>query len=80
MELALAQVVGLRPVYQIGQLQLKTGDPVAQINQAEAAVLGQLFPNGLEAQSLIIKLQAAFQIQDVEIDMDDCKHGFRLPF
>lgn len=39
-KLPLTQIIGLRAVLQPGQLQLKAGDPVPQIDQPEGAVLG----------------------------------------
>ena len=73
-ELALSQVIGLFPVSQPGELQGKVALPVPQENQLVAAVGGIFLPYRLKAQGLIVKLDAALQIYDIEIEVVESEH------
>ena len=64
-KLPLTQIIGLRAVLQPGQLQLKAGDPVPQIDQPEGAVLGVDLSGGGQAQGVPVEVQAAVQVQYV---------------
>ena len=74
-ELALPQVIGLLPVPQPGELQLKVRAPVPQVHQPEGAVGGGFLPHRLQAQGLPVKSQALVQIEDVEIEVVELDHG-----
>ena len=77
MELSLPQVVGFGPIPELRQLQsegrprlvLEEDDPVGPVRRP-------LFPEGREAQGLLVKGQAPLHIKDVEVEMVEGQHGF----
>ena len=69
MEFLLAEVIGLRPAGEIGQLQLKIAHAVTQVVENKAAVGGLLLSHDLEPQGLVIKFQRTLQVEDVKIEM-----------
>ena len=72
LNLALAKVVRLGPVLEPCELQIEIAYAVTQKYQLESVVL--LGTDGLETQRLVIELKAAFQIQNVEIEVYKFEH------
>ena len=76
MEFILAQIIGFLAVTQPGKLQQMRSFAVRQIYQNKAAVLVHLTVILLQAQSLLVKLQAFFQIQYIKVVM--CESKFHI--
>ena len=73
----LAQIVGLGPVPQPGQLQLKARFTVAQVHQFKGTVVGVLFPNGMKVKGVGVEPEAPLQVQNVEIEVVKA-HGHKI--
>ena len=76
MEFIFAQIISFLAVTQPGKLQQMRSFAVRQIYQNKAAVLGHLTVILLQAQSLLVKLQAFFQIQHIKVVM--CESKFHI--
>ena len=70
----LAEVVGLRAVAQPGQLEPEGTAPVAEKDDLVAPVGGVLLAHGLETEGLVVEPQAAFEIEDVEVEVVEGEH------
>ena len=74
--LTLAQIVGLGAVTQPGQFQVEgAAGAVTQEHQFEGAVGGVLLPHRRKVQGLLVKSQALFQIQNVEVEVVKSQHN-----
>ena len=74
-ELPLPQVVGVLPVPKLRQLQSEGGPRlVLEKDDPVGPVRRPLFPEGREAQGLLIEGQAPLHIEDVEVEMVEGQH------
>ena len=67
--LEIAEVIGLGTIGQIGEFQTEIRDAVTEENELESAFRTFLGLYGLQAECLVVELEAAFQIQNVEVKM-----------
>ena len=75
----LAEIIGLGAVAQPGELQLEIGLAVAEVDELERPVGREFLPHRLQTERLLVKCKAFFQIEDVEIEVIEGKHGTDLP-
>ena len=68
-EFLLAEVIGCITIAQPCQLKGEIRHAVAEVNELKAAVGSVFLAHGLEAERLVVKLQAAFKIEHIEIKM-----------
>lgn len=79
MEFVFSQIVGFFPVSQPGQLQGMRRFSVAHVGQNKGAVRCLVGLHSLKSQCFLIKGNALFQVQHIEIIMIKCKfHNFLL--
>ena len=73
MTLILAQLIGLRMIFEPGQLNLKAAGIILQITKREASILRLQLSGDLQSQCLLIKGDAFIQISYIDITVYNAK-------
>ena len=74
-ELLVAEVVGFGAVAEPGEFELEIALMVGEVDNLEGAVFGVDVATLLETEGLFIEGKAAVEIEDVEVEVDEARHG-----
>ena len=74
-ELLVAEVVGFGAVAEPGELEEEVALAVGEVDDLEGAVLGVDVAALLEAEGLFVEGKAAVEVEDVEVEVGEARHG-----